>query len=214
MVVVVDVGVAVGVVAVGVGVGDVVAVVVGVAEAVGDRVALCDCVAVGVEVGVDDVLWVAVGAACVLGVLAADADAGVVGFFFAGVFDAVAVAGAVGVAGGFVVSPARDAVGVTFEEPCEFDSSRTATTTMMTAAAAAVIAQRHRRSADGGRPGGMAPVPPMPPATSCPLAVNGPDAATRDVAGSSGPTLRSTLVAEADSAAADAGMTGSSVVGS
>ena len=67
---------------------------------------------------------------------------------FAGAVEELAVA--VGVAGGFVVSPASDAVGLTFAAPCECDTSRTATTAMMTAAAAAAAGQRHRRSVDGG----------------------------------------------------------------
>ena len=194
----------VGVVAVGVG--DVVGVAVAVGVGVGVEVE------VGVEVAVDVGVLPVVAVGCVPWVNPVGWDVGVaVGFFFfAGAFDAVAVA--VGVAGGFVVSPARDAVGVTFGEPCELDSIRTATTAMMTAAAAAASGQRHRLSRDRLLPGGMPPVPP-PPMFS-PAAVNGPDTGTRDVSGSSGPGPRSTRVAETESAAADTGMTGSSVVGS
>jgi len=134
---VLDVGVAVGVVAVGVGVGDVVGVAVEVAEAVGVEVALCDRVGVDVEVGV---VCVAVGAAWVLGVLPADADAGVVGFCFAGVFDGALVAD------GCVVSPSRDVVGVppTLDQLPECDVNRIAATATMITAAAAVRSQRHR----------------------------------------------------------------------
>ena len=121
---------------------------------------------------------------------------------------------AVGVAGGLVVSPASDAVGLTLgAPPCEPDTSRTATTAMMTAAAAAVIGQRHRRQPDARRAGGM---PPVPPGTDGVAALNGPDAGTSDVAsipGAPGARLRSARVAATESAA-DAGTTGSSVVGS
>lgn len=202
------VGAVVAVVAVGV------AVAVGVvAVGVGDEVGVAVAVGVGVQVGVVDDVGVlfAVAAGWLPWLNPVGWDAGVaVGFFFAGVFEALVAP--VGVAGGFVVSPARDAVGVTFGEPCELDSIRTATTAMMTAAAAAASGQRHRLSRDRLLPGGMPPVPP-PPMFS-PAAVNGPDTGTRDVSGSSGPGPRSTRVAETESAAADTGMTGSSVVGS
>lgn len=126
-----------------------------------------------------------------------------------GACDALAVA--VGVAGGFVVCPARDGVGLTLGAPCELDTSRTATTAMMTAAAATAIGQRHRRQPDGGPAGG---IPPVPPGTSRPATVDEPDAGTRDVFGKSGPRPRSTLVAATESAAPPPGTTGSSVVGS
>jgi hypothetical protein len=200
------VGAVVAVVAVGVAVA-----VVAVAVGVGDEVGVAVAVGVGVQVGVVDDVGVlfAVAAGCVPWLNPVGWDAGVAVGFFAGVFEALVVA--VGVAGGFVVSPARDAVGVTFGEPCELDSTRTATTAMMTAAAAPVIGQRHRLSRDRLLPGG---IPPVPPPMFSPAAVNGPDTGTRDVSGSSGPGLRSTRVAETESAAADTGMTGSSVVGS
>jgi hypothetical protein len=191
--------------------------VVGVADVVGVAVAVGVDVQVGVAVADDVGVPLVVAAGCVpwLNPVGRDVAVG----WLAAVLGAVAVA--VGV-GGLVVSPARDAVGLTFGEPCEPDSSKTATTAMTTAAAAAVIGQRHRRSADGGRLGGppprplaapAPPKPPVPPGTSRPAAVNGPDA-TRDVAARSGPRLRSTRVAETESAAAGAGATGSSVVGS
>jgi hypothetical protein len=131
-----------------------------------------------------------------------------------GVCDALAVT--VGVAGGFVVCPARDGVGLTLGAPCELDTSRTATTAMMTAAAATTIGQRHRRQPDGGPAGG---IPPVPPGAFRPAAVTGPDAGTKDVSGKSGPRLRSALVAATESAAPPPGTTcpgttGSSVVGS
>jgi hypothetical protein len=89
---------------------------------------------------VDDVERVAVEGACVLGVLAAEADAVVVGFFCAGVFDGVLVAD------GCEVSPSRDAVGVppTLDELPECDVNRIAATATMITAAAAVRSQRHR----------------------------------------------------------------------
>jgi hypothetical protein len=199
---------------VGAVVGEVVGLLVG--ELVG--VAVADVVGVGVQVGEDVGLLVAVAEGWVAGALPPDWEVGVsVGL--AGVFEALVVA--VGVAGGFVVSPARDAVGLTFGEPCEPDSSRTATTAMMTAAAAAVIGQRHRRQPDVRLAGGMPPVPPgmppVPPGRGGVARLNGPDAGTSDVAsipGVPGPRLRSTRVAEAPPTAADAPMTGSSVVGS
>jgi len=130
-----------------------------------------------------------------------------VGFFagcLAGVFEALTVA--VGVAGGFVVSPARDAVGLGLGPPCEPVRSRTATTAMMTAAAAAVSGQRHRRQPDGGWPGGTGGMPLVPPATpgTVRAALCGPDAGTMAVAGSSGPRARSSRVAAIESAAAAA----------
>ena len=140
-----------------------------------------------------------------------DWDVGVAVGFFAGAFEELAVA--VGDAG-FVVSPASDVVGLALAAPCECDTSRTATTAMMTAAATAVIGQRHRLSGDGRLPGGDGGMPPAPPGRPGPAALNGPDAGTRDVSGSSGPRLRSARVAETESAAPDARTTGSSVVGS
>jgi len=116
----------------------------------------------------------------------------------------------VGVAGARVASPARDAVGVTPTlgvAPFECVASSTATTATMTAAAAAA-GQRHRRNGDGGLAGGM---PPVPPVTPRPAAVTAPDAEMRDVSGSRPCSAR---VAESEPAALDAGMTGSSVVGS
>jgi hypothetical protein len=195
----------------------VVGAVVGVGLLVGELVgvAVADVVGVGVQVGEDVGLLVAVAEGWVTGALPPDWEVGVsVGF--AGVFEALVVA--VGVAGGFVVSPARDAVGLTFGEPCEPESSRTATTAMMTAAAAAAIGQRHRRQPDARLPGGMPPVPPgmppVPPGRGGVARLNGPDAGTSDVASIPGPRLRSTRVAGAPPAAAAAPMTGSSVVGS
>jgi hypothetical protein len=89
---------------------------------------------------VDDVVSVAVEGACMLGVFAAEADAVVVGFFFAGVFDGALVAD------GCEVSPSRDAVGVppTLDEFPECDVNRIAATATMITAAAAVRSQRHR----------------------------------------------------------------------
>jgi hypothetical protein len=190
-----DVGDWVGVVVVAVGV---VGVVVGDVVEVGVAVVVRDVVGVGVQVGEDDAVLLAVAVGCVPRV----ADWDVVGFF-AGVLVAV------GVPGGRVVSPARDAAGLTppLDAPPECDVSTTATTATMTTAAAAVISQRHRRSGDRRLPGGM---PPVPPGMSRP-AVKGPDAGTKDV---SGRRLRSSLVAEADSAAADGGMDGARTVGS
>ena len=116
----------------------------------------------------------------------------------------------VGVAGARVASPARDAVGVTPTlgvAPFEWVASSTATTATMTAAAAAA-GQRHRRNGEGGLAGGM---PPVLPVTPRPAAVTAPDAEMRDVSGSRPCSAR---VAESEPAALDAGMTGSSVVGS
>ena len=163
-----DVGGWVGVVAVGVAVGVVVGVVVGDAVEVG--------VAVVVGVGDDDAVLLAVAEGCVPWVNPADWD--VVGRF-AGVRDGVLV----GVAGGRVASPARDAVGVTPTlgvAPFECVASSTATTATITAAAAAT-GQRHRRNGDFGLVGGM---PPVPPAAPWPAAVTAPDAEMRAVSGS------------------------------
>ena len=81
---------------------------------------------------------------------------------------------------------------------------------MMTAAAAAAAGQRHRLSVDGGLPGGDG----GPPGTVGLAALNGADAGTTDVSGNPEPGPPSTRVAETESAAPDAGTTGSSVVGS
>jgi hypothetical protein len=209
----------VGAVVVGAVVGDVVGLVVGlvVGELVGVALVVGDVVGVGVEVGEDVGLLVAVAEGWVTGAFPPDwdVDVGVGVGFLAGVFEEVAVA--VGVAGGLVVSPASDAVGLTLGVPFEWDRSRTATTAMMTAAAAAVMGQRHRRQPDSRWPGGMPPVPPgmppVPPGTGGVAALNGPDAGTSDVASIPGARLRSARVAPTESAA-DAGTTGSRVVGS
>ena len=146
----------------------------------------------------------AVAEGCATGAFPADWDAGVVVGFFAGVFEELAVA----VADGCVVSPSSDAVGL--GPACEWDKSRTATTAMMTAAAAVVIGHRHRRQPDVRRDGGAG----GPPGTVGLAALNGADTGTTDVSGNSEPRPPSTRVAETESAAPDAGMTGSSVVGS
>jgi hypothetical protein len=198
------VGVVVGAVVVGAVVGEDVGLLVGEAVHVGD--------VVGVGVQVAEYVGLPVAECCVTGAFPLDWDAGVAVGFFAGVFEEPAVA--VGVAGGFVVSPASDVVGLTLGAPCGRDTSRTATTAMMTAAATAVTGQRHRPSGDGRLPGGNGGMPPAPPGRPGPAALNGPDAGTRDVSGSSGPRLRSTRVPETESAAPDARTTGSSVVGS
>ena len=110
-----------------------------------------DVVGVGVEVGDDVGVLVAVAAGCVTGANPLDWDVGVaVGVFFAGVFEALAVA--VGVAGGFVVSPARDAVGLTLGVPCELGQEQ----------------DRHHR--DDDRRGGRRDRPAPPPPARRPLA--------------------------------------------
>lgn len=181
---------------------------VGVALAVGDDVG----VGVGFEVGEEVARLVAVADGWVTGVFTAGWDVGVAVGFFAGAFEELAVA--VGVDGGCVLSPASEAVELTLGVPCEWDVSRIATTAMIAAAATAVTGQRHRRQPDGCLPGGMPPVPPVPPGTVRPAASNGPDTGTRDVSGRSEPRAGSTRVAATGSAAARAGTTGSSVVGS
>lgn len=206
------VGVAVGVVVVvvAVGVGNVVGVAVGDVNVVGVGVGVAAWVGdeVAVAVGDDVAVLLAVAEGCVPWVNPVDWDAGAVVGLFDGAFDNGPVA--VGVAGGRVVSPARDAVGLTptLDPPPECDVSRTATTATTAAAAAAASSQGHRRNADGRRPGGG---PPVPPGMSRPAAVNGPDTGTRDV---SGRRPCSTRVAEADSSAAAAGTTGAREVAS
>jgi hypothetical protein len=189
------------------------AVVVGavVGELVGVALVVGDVVGVGVPVGEDVGLLVAVAEGWVTGVFPPDWDVGVSVGVLVDVGEGVAVA--VGLPGGLVVSPASDVVGLTLGAPFEWDVSRTATTAMMTAAAAAVMGQRHRRQPDARRLGG---IPPVPPGTGGVAALNGPDAATSDVAsipGAPGARLCSTRVSATESAA-DAGTTGSSVVGS
>lgn len=193
-------------------VGEVVGLEVGELDDVGVALVVGDDVGVGLEVGEEVALLVAVADGWVTGVFPAGWGAGVAVGFFAAAFEELAVA--VGVDGGFVASPASDAVELTLGVPCEWDVSRIATTAMIAAAATAVTGQRHRRQPDGRRAGGRPPVPPVPPGTSRPDASNGPDTGTRDVSGSSGPRACSTRVAATGSAAADAGTTGSSVVGS
>ena len=154
-------------------------------------------------------MLVAVAVGCVTGVFAAAGDVGVAVGCFAGVFEEVAVA--VGPAGGFVVSPASDAVGFTFAVAVRVRHEQDGHHRDDDRRGGRGGGQRHRRSVDGGLPRGT----PRPPGTVLPG--GGP----RGRAGRGdqrrlfhpGPRPPSTRVAATESAAPGAGTTGSSVVG-